>query len=302
MKKVFYIACSFYFFTNAYTQQVDNNSLYQNSISYYNPAYTASQYQIRTGAQYSEQWSKLDGTPVSYFGQYEQNFDSLNSGIGISYTRNEVGFLTFQTALMNYRYEVRLSHVNHLSIGVSGGFSKLDINAIWVTPDSLPDNLPLPSSSNETNIIINSGVMLKLNRFSVGLSALQMNRPYYDQLNYRSEIHSVFTVDYKWALTRKFSLEPALFWITDTKYMSLTGLLKASYNNKFWGMTGYRFDDGVVLAAGVIIGKRVSFGYNLDVISSKLSNGVNFSHGLYLNYQIKRPPINPYRTIGTPGF
>lgn len=299
MKKGFIIVCSFYFFTIAHAQQVEINSLYHNSISFYNPAYTASQYQLRIGAQYREQWSKFDGTPVSYFGQYEQNFDSLNSGIGISYTRNEVGYLTFQTALMNYRYEVRLSHINRLSLGVSGGFSNLDLNAIWVTPDPLPD---LPSSSNETNFIINSGVMLKLNRFSVGLSALQMNRPNYDQLNYRSEVHSVFTVDYKWLITRKFNLEPALFWITDTKYMSLTTLLKANYNNKFWGMAGYRFDDGAVLAAGVIIGKRVSFGYNLDVISSKLSNGVNYSHGLYLNFQIQRPPVNPYRTVGTPGF
>ena len=144
--------------------------------------------------------------------------------------------------------------------------------------------------------------MLKLNHFSIGLSGLQLNRPNYDQLNYRSEIHSVLTLDYKWLITRKFNLEPALFWITDTKYMSLTTLLKANYNNMFWGMGGYRFSDGVVLAAGVLIGKRISLGYNLDVINSKLSNGVNYSHGLYLNYQIQRPIVHSFSTTGTPGF
>jgi type IX secretion system PorP/SprF family membrane protein len=302
MKKMFIIACSFYLFTIAFGQQVEINSLYHNSISYYNPAYTASQHQLRGGAQYRDQWSEIKGAPVNYFGIFEQNFDSLNSGSGITYTRNEVGFLTFQTALINYRYEVRLSHVNRLLIGVSGGFSNLALDAIWFTPDSLPNHSPLPNSSRETNFIINSGVILKLNRFSIGLSGLQLNRPNYDQLNYRSEIHSVLTLDYKWLITRKFNLKPALFWITDTKYMSLTTLLKANYNNMFWGMGGYRFSDAVVLAAGVLIRKRISLGYNLDVINSKLSNGVNYSHGLYLNYQIQRPIVNSFSTTGTPGF
>lgn len=136
----------------------------------------------------------------------------------------------------------------------------------------------------------------------MGLSALQINRPNYDKFNFRSEIHSVLTLDYKWIINRKFNLEPAIFWITDTKYMSLTTLLRANYNNKFWGIAGYRIDDGIVLAAGVIIRKRVGFGYNLDIITSKLSNATSFSHGIFLNYQIQRAPSYPLKVIGTPDF
>jgi len=300
MKIVLVVVYSFYFFTIANAQQIGINSMYHNSISYYNPAYTASEYQLRGGVEYRSQWSEFDGAPVSYFGQYEMNFDSLNSGIGITFTRNEVGFSTFQTALLNYRYEVKLSRVNRLSFGLSGGLSNGAIDPVWIVTD--PNDPSLPGKESQTKFILNVGAQLKLNRFSAGLSALKMNRPNYEQLNYRAEIHSVLTLDYKWLITRKFSLEPALFWITDTKYMSLTTLLRANYGNKIWGMAGYRFDDGIVLGAGVIIHKRISLGYNLDVITSKLSKIANYSHGVYLNYQIQRPPVYPFRITGTPDF
>ena len=58
-------------------QQIVVNSLYQNNISYYNPAYTASQYKLRGGLQYRRQWDNWPGAPVNYMGQYEHNLDSI---------------------------------------------------------------------------------------------------------------------------------------------------------------------------------------------------------------------------------
>ena len=281
-------------------QQIGVNSLYHNNISYYNPAFTASEYQLRGGLQYRNQWSNLEGNPVSYFAQYEHRLDSIHSGIGVTYMRDEVLFATFQSAVVNYSYELYLSQKNRLFFGLSVGAINTSFDPYWVLYD--PNDPQVPGKAAQTKLVVNTGALLKLNRFKLGMSALRLNRPNYDELNFRSQLHVVLTADYKWLLTRKFNLEPSVFFISDTHYMSLTTLLRANYTNKFWGMVGYRFDDGIVFGAGVVIHKRFSLGYNLDLITSKLSNITRYSHGIYFNYQIKRPSGYPFKGSVTPYF
>ncbi len=108
-------------FDDVFGQQTPANSLYHNMISYYNPAFTAMQYTIRGGILYRNQWVGIDGTPTTYFGQYEQDLKTINSGIGVTLIRDEIGFSTVQSALINYRYELKLSRLNRLSFGISGG-------------------------------------------------------------------------------------------------------------------------------------------------------------------------------------
>lgn len=281
-------------------QQILANSLYHNIMPYYNPAFTASEYQLRGGLHYRNQWSGLAGAPVSYFGQYEHNFDSLNSGIGVTLMREDIGFITIQTAQINYRYELELSHVNRLSLGVSAGMGNLSVAPLWV--NDYPNDPSLPGKESETKFTVNAGAMLKLNRFRLGLSALQFNQPNYDKLNYKSKAHAVLTADYKWLITRKFNLEPALFIMSDAVKASLTTLLRANYNNKFWAMAGYRSENLIIFGIGAIFFKKYSIGYNLDITRSKLTNiNAQYTHGVYFNYQIQRRK-NSFKIIGTPDF
>ena len=282
-------------------QQIVVNSLYQNNISYYNPAYTASQYKLRGGLQYRRQWDNWPGAPVNYMGQYEHNLDSINSGIGITVMREENGFSTFQTALIHYRYELKLSHLNRLSVGLTGGAMNHTFEPFWIVTD--PNDPSLPAEGNQTKFVMNAGAMLKLNRFRLGLSVLQLNRSRFDQLNYKSQLHTVFTADYTWMITRKFNVEPSVFFITDAHFMTLTGLLRANYNNKFWALTGYRSGEAIIFGLGAIIKEKFSVGYNLDIWRSRLLNSATtYSHGIYLNYQIQRRALNPYKISGTPDF
>jgi type IX secretion system PorP/SprF family membrane protein len=149
----------------AKTQQIVVNSLYHDVISYYNPAFTGTQHQLRGGIHYRNQWTKLNGAPVNYFGQYEQNFDSLNAGIGIVLMREEIGFSTFQMALVSYRYELKLSNLNRLSFGISGGFNNHIREPFWIVMN--PDDPYLNFDKvSQTKFILNAGALLTLNNLS----------------------------------------------------------------------------------------------------------------------------------------
>jgi hypothetical protein len=131
---------------------------------------------------------------------------------------------------------------------------------------------------------------------------MQLNRANYDKISYLSEIHPVLTIDYKWRMNRKFNLEPSIFVITNIKKTSLTTTLKANYNNKYWLIGGYRSEDAIIFGAGVILYKKFSLGYGLDIRMNKLSSNAHYSHGAYLNFQIQRRSTFETRTIGTPAF
>lgn len=301
MKFTFIITSLFLFQNFLQAQQIGANSLYRNSLGYYNPAYTAAEYKVRGGFQLQRQWDGWEGSPVNYFGQYEHHLDSINSGIGFTVMREEVGFSIFQSAFVNYSYELKLTRKNKLSFGLSAGAVNTLFDPFWAIFD--PNDPEVPGKAAQTKFTLNTGILLTINRFRFGLSALQLNQPNFALLNYKSKLHTVITFDYKWLLTRKINLEPSIFFITDGVFMSATGQLRANYDNKFWLMGGYRSEEAILIGAGAIIHKRYSVGYFLDIRQSKLSNsGTYYSHGVYLNYQIQRPKPLPYRITGTPDF
>ena len=282
-------------------QQIPANSLYHNIISFYNPAFTATEYKIRGGLQYRNQWVGIDGAPVTYFGQYEQDWKTINSGFGVAFIHEEIGFSTLQSILLNYRYELKLSKLNSLSLGISAGTNKVAMDPIWLVFD--PTDPELPGKESQTKLNLNAGTLLTLNHFKLGISALQVNRPHFNQLNFRSNIHYSLTLDYKWLITRKFNLEPSLFFLTDWIYISTTEQIRANYDEKYWAMIGYRSRDSILMGIGTVIKKMFGVGYNLDIFKSKLNNSSSvFSHGVYLNFQLIREKNTPMQIIGTPEF
>jgi type IX secretion system PorP/SprF family membrane protein len=76
--------------------------------------------------------------------------------------------------------------------------------------------------------------------------------------------------------------------------VQVTGMLKFTFDDKYWGGLLYRPDDAVGIAAGMRIKERVNIGYSFDYTLSGISNYQVGSHEVMLSFVInsKKPSLD----------
>ena len=118
-----------FFYISCFAQDPEFSQFYANPL-YYNPAFAGVKGGPRFILNFRDQWPSLDAAFVTYTASYDQFFEKIRSGIGISLMGDNQGsgiYSSYEANLM-YSYQIRLSDNFNINVGINGGYFERIIN------------------------------------------------------------------------------------------------------------------------------------------------------------------------------
>lgn len=230
---------------------------------------------------------------VAYWESYEAS--APHHGWGVQVVNDRIGPLNNLAAYATYAFHTGISPRTNLSAGISGGVSKISLNADKLQFATQVDPAVMASGNlNKMNLDVNAGLYLYSADYFVGLSALQIvpqKIVWRDNLVKKEEgkiaPHFFATAGYRFSAGDDWNITPSLL----VKYINpvppqVDVNAKFQYLDKFWFGLGYRHKDGFNGMAGLLISNRLNVSYAYDYTISKLNNYTRGSHELMLGFLI----------------
>jgi type IX secretion system PorP/SprF family membrane protein len=291
-------------------QEVQLTHFMFNQLSF-NPAYAGVRDAICTNVLARQQWVgftdgedkvfpqtnlfTIDAPVNKLFGK------NLNSGIGLTFMTDKLGFEENMQVRINYAYMLNVGP-GRLSLGASAGFLNKTIDFSKFVPIDPSDPL-LNSVGIETDMLTDFAFGAYFNvpeKFYVGLSASQLSEADFEaaaivEAPFNLQRHFYLTGGYYHALQGyNWVINPNLLMKSDLGSTQFDINVLGIYNSQIWGGLSYRANDAVALMVGAfpfntpnLAGLRM--GYSYDVTTSKLGRGGRSggSHEIYASYCFK---------------
>lgn len=240
---------------------------------------------------YRNQWDKFNGAPNSVLFNAEANIDRFvaNSGVGISFYHDAIGFSRQNNVLLNYSYRLDLP-TGQLGIGLGVGLVNFGYNPTWVAPDN-PNDAVLPTATSASNFDANFGLYYKdAGGWYAGLSTTHLSESDLSNLNFSTARHYFGMGGYTWTgVTSNIDLDFNALIRSDFVKTSADINVRALINEQFYGGLTYRTSDAIGIMAGLSYG-NFTFGYSYDITINKLSSISRGSHELMFKYCYFLPP------------
>ncbi len=171
--------------------QLPTYTLYYTNPLPINPALAGSAHQFRAGINFRNQWSNYV-SPITAYSVFADNyFSTINSGIGLSIYTDQAGLANFRTTQIAtyYAYNAKLNNKIFLKAGIQPaiGFNGQDQGSLTyndqLSPLSTTGKTGLSSAESaqlgtrKTYFNLNSGLVLTVDRFYIGLSGYNLLMP-----------------------------------------------------------------------------------------------------------------------------
>ncbi len=153
-----------------------------------NPAFAGNTYAPHIALNYRNQWSSIFNAYVTYAVSYDQYFENLKSGLGVSIMMDRAGDGVYNTGAFNLTYAYRLPITEDINLkgGVQVGIHQVSLD--WdklVFLDQLDpiDGQTQISEENRPEILSKSsfnasaGLLFYSRMFYAGVSAFHINTP-----------------------------------------------------------------------------------------------------------------------------
>ncbi len=306
-----------------YTQYIFNNYLI-------NPAITGIENYTDIKAGYRNQWTGLDGAPVTmYFTahtpignkfiqgdpmsqpangedpmsrSYVQDYQAApaHHGIGFSVVSDKAGPITQSNYDITYAYHLGLSSNLNLSVGVAAGLANINLNTSQITLENALDPAIANGSTNQFKPDLGVGIWAYSATYFVGVSAQQVlpqtlyfsSNSTYNQS--KTVPHYFVTAGVKLFLAEDVTLLPSVMFKYVKPVPSTFDLnLKMAFQDKFWIGGSYRRNDAIAAMAGINVGSFLNLGYAYDFTTSNLNTVSNGTHEIILGIMLN----NAYKVI-----
>ena len=156
-------------------------SQYYTNHIFYNPAFTGYHSGNNLNAIYRHELSEFKNWGLNSLGAaYTRSTDSTNSGIGVSlYFQDENAFVSTFGLNFVYSYNLELSEDFDVTLGGSVGAYRKTIEEIVSTVVDPNTGQVYQVTGPEGKIygVLNFGILLSRDKFDLGVSALNVNRP-----------------------------------------------------------------------------------------------------------------------------
>ncbi len=305
-----------------YTQYVFNNFLL-------NPAVSGIENYTDVKAGYRSQWTGLEGAPVTsyltinaplgqnfiqgdatsfagsgdspYSRSYVQDYKAAepHHGIGFMVVTDQAGPIVQTNIDATYAYHLGLTDRLNLSVGVSAGVARTNLNTSQITLETAFDPAISNGNNSQWNPDLGAGTWLYGSNFYFGLSVQQLLPENLYFTTSKSAIDASKTVPHYFAtggmklfLSDDLSLVPS-FLVKEIQPVPITYDLnmKVSFQDRFWVGGSYRHGDSFGVLAGFNLSSFLNVGYSYDITTSSLNTVSNGTHeiviGLLLNNRNK---------------
>ena len=300
-----------------YTQYILNNYLL-------NPALSGIENYTDVKISARDQWVGLNGAPkTSYFSihspigkkddkttatsigipgenprgsSYWENYTASEAhhGVGFFMVNDQTGLYSRLSANVSYAYHVGLSAKTNISVGFSGGFSKVSYNRAKATPVDLNDPA-LGSGANIYRVVpdLNAGIWLYSADYFFGIAAQQILSQKVS-LSGNSEglqlmPHIFSTAGYRFLLSEDVNAIPSVMvkqvWRSSVSpQVDLN--LKVQFRDMFWLGGNYRMEDGYAALIGVNVANNFNIGYSYDFTKTGLNTVSRGTHEFVVGFVI----------------
>ncbi|MCZ8133931.1 MAG: type IX secretion system membrane protein PorP/SprF, partial [Algoriphagus sp.] len=123
---------------------------------------------------YRSQWTNFPGAPKTLSVTADFSANEGTMGFGLSFVDDRIGPTVNSGGLLTYAYRMRTGVKSHLSLGVSGGFSKYGIDPSLLSANDPNDPLIPEGRVNVAVPNLNSGVFFHTDKFYAGISVYNM--------------------------------------------------------------------------------------------------------------------------------
>ena len=289
-------------------QQLPQYSMYMLNPYAVNPAYAGMENTLVATGVYRQQWSNLDGAPVSQHINTHLPLFFISSGVGLKVENDVIGAHRTTQAALSYNYQLALGPTAILSAGVSAGFMQyaLDGSKLRAPGGSyeLPDfdhNDPfLPEGKLQAGATyFEAGVFLQARKLQAGASVQPVFSPALsisgdNTLKIEPVRHYLFYGSYAFDAGDHLNVKPAVLTKTDFVETQVEISLVLQWNeNIFAGASlrgiGATDRDAAVVMAGFRLNEKTTLAYSFDVPLSPLKASNRGSHELMLRYSLNRP-------------
>lgn len=194
----------------ATAQQDPIYAQYMNNPLLINPAYAGSNNMFNASLQYRTQWAGLEANPSTF--NFSSHISARNNklGIGLNVNQDKLGDTKNTEVSAAYAYKINLKDAV-LSLGLQAGFFRYSNDASLLTIRDPGD--PSFSSLTENKFNVGTGVMLKSDRYIVGLSVPRLIPTSVSQGGQSIELykqHYYLFGSYVWFLSETVRFKPSL--------------------------------------------------------------------------------------------
>jgi len=291
---IFSIACTL----PAFSQFEAQLSQYMFHPATYNPAAIAEGGMINVTGQHKIQWLGMPGAPQTTFFTINAPLKlskTVTQGLGIRFLNDKIGAFTNQSAGLQYSFKKNLGK-GVLSLGADVGFvsvgfiadsvKKSDINSEY---HDFSGDMAIPAADeNGMNLDLSFGAFYSAPKYYGGISYVHLNAPAV-KLGEKSifNVHGVMylTGGYDAAFANpKLLLRTSTLFKTDFTTWQAELSSRLEYDKRFWGGLSYRYQDAVIVLAGLNLTNGFTLGYAYELPTGKMLTVSSGSHELLLSY------------------
>ncbi len=304
-------------------QQKEHFSMYMQDNYIINPAEGGTEEFADFKLGYRTQWLDYGagnlGGPKTFFlsghtpiGKHETNIAEVRQlpfhGVGGVMISDKIGPFRVNSAKAGYSYHIPVSRDLIISLGTFLGFKQYGVDNDYLQSSSDPSAID-PLLNFKTTFVpdMTLGLWAYSKTYYFGLASFQILNSkidFYEEISESAnndaksslKAHHWITAGYKVELNDNWFVVPSFVF----KYVRNAPLTfdlnaKVRYQDMFWVGGSYRYQDAVVLLAGVTLFKKIDFSYAYDITTSDVREFSSGSHEIVLGYRLPnhqhhRPP------------
>ncbi len=240
------------------------------------------------------QWTGLEGAPVTTVAGADAalNLFGKKFGVGLEVMNDDIGFFNNLMIRLSFARRYLLGE-GELGIGISTGIlsQSFDGSGVVIPESDYHDpndpQIPTEKISGFTPDFGLGAFYQGPNWYAgAGIQHLFAPEPNFQDEFYVYVHRSLFlTGGYLINLEeRNFDLEPSIFFRQGGGSWQADLNVNLHFREKYWAGLTYRYQDAVVLLAGLNLKNGIRAGYSYDITISKLSNSSSGSHEIMIGY------------------
>lgn len=259
-----------------------------------NPGYAGNSGKMNVVLMNRNQWTGLEGAPVTTVAGADAalNLFGKKVGVGLEVMNDEIGFFNNLMIRLSFARRYLLGD-GELGVGISTGIlsQSFDGSGVVIPESDYHDpndpQVPTEKISGFTPDFGLGAFYQGANWYAgAGIQHLFAPEPNFQDDFYVYVHRSLFlTGGYLINLEeRSFDLEPSIFFRQGGGSWQADLNVNLHFRDKYWAGLTYRYQDAVVLLAGLNLKNGIRAGYSYDITTSKLSNSSSGSHEIMIGY------------------
>ncbi len=278
---------------NIQAQQVPFYSQYFFNPFVYNPAFTGVRGEIQGFLSHRNQWTGLQGAPITTAVTLEGPIMGDKAGIGANIYSDQTDILRRTGAKFSYSYAVDINSDHRLRFGLALGMLSNNIDYNRASVEDLADPNLFSTSQNKSGLDADFGIGYYWDALEVGIAVPQLfgNNLEYNQVdndqvvNYGITRHYLLTAKYSYEIDDTWAVYPMFVSrFTPNTPFQFDFSAMGSWNELIWLGGTYKHEYAIGVNAGFKINDKLFVSYSYDIITADIKDFAGSSSEFMVGY------------------